>query len=166
MDQSLWQTSELIDIVHSSYMWIQKVLSCGKHCQTMQTRTVSRLRLCGRSWGLKIYVGWNIVRFWKSYICSNKLDVQETNFSFTQFNRIRNHLFGCRIKSRRYSRSWFMGSDYFSPWKQLRTMIERGDPFFALTRITDVSNLEEWSMIWIMLILFPQTSNLRIKKLC
>ena len=35
------------------------------------------------------------MRFWKSYICSNKLDVQETNFSFTQFNRIRNHFFGC-----------------------------------------------------------------------
>ena len=30
---------------------------------------------CGRSWGLNIYFGWNIVRFWKSYTCSNKLDV-------------------------------------------------------------------------------------------
>ena len=27
------------------------------------------------------------MHFWKSNICSNKLDVQETNFSFTQFNR-------------------------------------------------------------------------------
>ena len=71
----------------------------------MQTGTVSRLRFCGRSGGLKIYFGWNIVRFWKSYICSNKLDVQETNFSFTQFNRIRNHLFGCRIEVEWYSRS-------------------------------------------------------------
>ena len=26
--------------------------------------------------------------FWKSYICSNKLDVQETNCCFSQFNRI------------------------------------------------------------------------------
>ena len=32
------------------------------------------------------------MRLWKSYICSNKLDVQETNLGFTQFNRIRNHL--------------------------------------------------------------------------
>ena len=39
--------------------------------------------------------GGTLCVFWKSYICSNKLDVQETNFSFTQFNRIRNHLFGC-----------------------------------------------------------------------
>ena len=29
------------------------------------------------------------MRFWKSYICSNKLEVQETNFSFAHFNRIR-----------------------------------------------------------------------------
>ena len=33
----------------------------------MQAGTVSRLRFCKRSWGLKIYFGWNIVRFWKSY---------------------------------------------------------------------------------------------------
>ena len=37
--------------------------------------------------------------------CSNKLDVQETNFSFTQFNRIRNHFFGCRIEVGWYSHS-------------------------------------------------------------
>ena len=30
----------------------------------------------------------NIVRFWKSYFCSNKLDVQETNCCFSQLNRI------------------------------------------------------------------------------
>ena len=35
-----------------------------------------------------------------------------------------------------------------------------------LTRITHISNLKEWSMIWIMLILFPETSNLLIRKLC
>ena len=29
----------------------------------------------------------------KSYICSNKLDVQETNCCFTQFNKIRNNLY-------------------------------------------------------------------------
>ena len=32
------------------------------------------------------------MRFWKSYICSNKLDVSEANLSFAQFNRIRNHI--------------------------------------------------------------------------
>ena len=57
------------------------------------------------------------LRFWKSYICSNKLDVQETDFSFTQFNRIRNHLFGRWIEIGRYARSWFMRSDRRSSWK-------------------------------------------------
>ena len=57
------------------------------------------------------------MRFWKSYICANKLDVIETNFSFTQFNRIRNHLFGRWIEIGRDSRSRFLESDCFSPWK-------------------------------------------------
>ena len=35
-----------------------------------------------------------------------------------------------------------------------------------LTRFTNASNLREWSMIWIMLILFPQTSNLLTRKFC
>ena len=91
---------------------------------------------------------------------------KKTNFSFTQFNRIRIHFFGCRSEVRRYSRSWFMRSDCFCSWKQLRAMIERGDLLFAFTRLTNASNLREWWIIWIMLILFPQTSNLLIRKLC
>ena len=47
----------------------------------------------------------NIVHFWKSYICSNQLDVQETNCRFAQLNRIRNHFFGCRIEVGWYSRT-------------------------------------------------------------
>ena len=34
------------------------------------------------------------MHFWKSHVRSNQLDVQETNFSFAQFNRIRNHFLG------------------------------------------------------------------------
>ena len=33
MDQSLWQTIMSFDLLHSSYMWVWTVLSCGKHCQ-------------------------------------------------------------------------------------------------------------------------------------
>ena len=43
MDQSLWQTIISFDLLHSSYMWIQTILSSWKHCQTMQVGTVSRL---------------------------------------------------------------------------------------------------------------------------
>ena len=31
VDQSLWQTPESIDLSHSSYMWIETVLPCGKY---------------------------------------------------------------------------------------------------------------------------------------
>ena len=72
---SLWQTIISFVLLHSSCMWIQTVLPCGKHCQTMQTGTVSRLRFCKISWGFKINIRWNIVHFWKSYVCSNQLDV-------------------------------------------------------------------------------------------
>ena len=46
------------------------------------------------------------MHFGKSYICSNELDVQETNCRFAQFNRTRNHLFGRRIEVR-----WFACSE-------------------------------------------------------
>ena len=75
MDQSMWQTIISFDLSHSSHMWLRTLLSCGKHCQTMQIGTVSRVRFCRRCWGLKIYIRWNIVHCWKSYVCSNQLDV-------------------------------------------------------------------------------------------
>ena len=96
MDERLWQTIKSFDILHPSHMRIQTVLSCGKYCQAKQTGTVSRFWLCGRSWRFEIHFWRNIVRFGKSCSCSDKLDVQETNCCFTQFNIIWNHLFGCR----------------------------------------------------------------------
>ena len=74
--------SRLISYIHHTCEYTQ-------HCHVGNNAdwTVSRLRFCRRSWGFKIYIRWNIVHFWKSYVCSNQLDVQETNFSFAQLNR-------------------------------------------------------------------------------
>ena len=47
LDQSLWQTIISFDLLHSSYMWLQTTVSCGKNWHTMQIGTVSRLRFCG-----------------------------------------------------------------------------------------------------------------------
>ena len=77
--------------------------------------------------------------------------------SVSQF-RIRNHLFGFRIEVRRYSHSWFLGSDRCSSWIHEAESKRTGG-------VTNVSNLEEWSMIWIMLI-FPKTFSPQIKKPC
>ena len=117
MYQSLWQTFESIDFIYSSYIRIQTILSCGKYCQTMQTGTVSRLRFCGRSWRFKIHFWRNIMYFWKSYICSNKLDVQETNNSFSQFNRIWNYLTGHWTETGWFACPGIMGSNCLCLWK-------------------------------------------------
>ena len=98
MDQSVWQTIISFDLSHSSYMSKQTILSYGKHCETMQVGTVSRLRFCGRSWGSTIYIRWRLFQ-------------SETNFSFAQFNRIRNDFLGRMIEVGRYTHTWFMGSD-------------------------------------------------------
>ena len=72
---SMWQTNFSFDLLHSLHKWIQTILSCGKHCKTVQIGTVSRLRLCRRSLGFKIDIRWNIVHFRKPHVCSNELDV-------------------------------------------------------------------------------------------
>ena len=58
------------------------------------------------------------MRFWMSYTRSNKLDVQETNSCFSQFNRIRNDILGRRIEVGRVACSGTMGSNCFCSWKQ------------------------------------------------
>ena len=64
------------DFTYSSYEWIQTILSCGKYCWAMQIGTVSGFWFCGRAWGFqKSTSGGTLCVFWKSYICSNKLDV-------------------------------------------------------------------------------------------
>ena len=103
----------MISYIHHTCEYKQycHVRNTAKQCRL---GLFSRLRFCRRSWGLKIYIRWNIVHFWKSYVCFNQLDVYGTNFSFAQFNRIRNHFFGCRIEIGRDSRPRFTGSD---SWK-------------------------------------------------
>ena len=56
-------------------------------------------------WRLKINIRRCLVHFQTSHVCANKLDVQETDFSFTQFHRSWNHFSRCRFKHGRYSRS-------------------------------------------------------------
>ena len=102
-----------VDLLHSIHEWIQTVLSCGKHGTTMQIRTVSKLWLCRRSWRLEIDFSWYVVRIRKSHVCSNKLDVQETDMSLTQFNRVWNCFSGCRFAHGRHSRAWSLGFDYW-----------------------------------------------------
>ena len=129
----------------------------------MQTGTVSRLRFCRKSWGFKIHFWRNIVRCWKSYIYSNKLDVQETNCCFSQLNRIWNHLVGHWIEIGWFARSRTLGSNCFCSLEIfLVFQIDRGN---MRVMITNVISLTRKSMWWETLILFFQMSNPRVKKL-
>ena len=102
-------------------------LLCWWHCKTMQAGTVSRLRLILRTRNPHFWR--NIVRSWKSYSCSNMLDVQETNCCFSKFNRIRNHLSRRWIEIRLHSCSRFVGSDCFLYLEtQFRFLKDRGNP--------------------------------------
>ena len=106
--------------------------------------------------------GGTIVRFWKSYICSNKLECARNKLPFSQqFNRIWDYLFGYRIEIWWVACSGVMGSNCFCFLEAcLRFQIEQGD----LLMLKETKNLKGRSMWWRILILFPQTSNLRVKK--
>ena len=52
--------------------------------------------------------------FGKSNICTNKLDVQETDFSFTQLNRSRDNISWCRFTHGWNTSSWSLGFGYRS----------------------------------------------------
>ena len=69
----------------SSYKWIRAMLLCGKHSTAMQTLIVSRLWFCRRPWRLKINIRRGLVFFGSHTFFASTLDVQETDFSFTQF---------------------------------------------------------------------------------
>ena len=130
----------------------------------MRIGTVSRLRFCKRSWGFKNHFRWNIVYFRKPRVRSNQLDVWETNFGFAQFNRIRHHFFGCRIKDGWKTPHLISGiwSSQFFTGARTR-MIKFGETRRNLQR---ERKFMESLMIFTMLILFPQTWILFVRKLC
>ena len=123
--------------------------------------TVSTLWLRGRSWGFKIHFWRNTVYFfWKAYICSNKLDVKETNCCFSQFNWIWNHLFGRWIEIRLVACSGVMGFYCFCLWKHDSYYRKNGATCWQWKK----TNVKGRSTFWIILIAFPPTSNLLIRK--
>ena len=85
MDQSLWQTIISFDFLYSSYMWMQTILLCGKHCQTIKAGTVSRHWFRGRSWRFEVHFWMNTVHFWShtfvplSWMCKKQTAVSHSS---------------------------------------------------------------------------------------
>ena len=100
-------------VIAPDHMWIQAMLFGGKHSTTLQIRIVSRLWFCRRSRRLEVNIRRNSVYFRNSHVRTNKLDVQETDFSFTQLYGSWNYFSRCRFTHGWDSRSRSLG---FSDW--------------------------------------------------
>ena len=74
--------------------YIHHTSECKQYCHVGNTAKQCRLGLfqdsdfAGDHEDSKSTSGGTLCVLWKSYVCSNKLDVQETNCCFSQFNRI------------------------------------------------------------------------------
>ena len=117
MNSSMWQTigtNNFLHSFHSFHKWLPPTLSCGKCGSTMSIWTISRFRLCKRSWRLYINIKRSFVHFWESYICTEQLDVQEANDSVYQLHRIRDHIVGCWFAYGWFTCARLVGVGYWS----------------------------------------------------
>ena len=161
MDESMLQTMMSFDLLHLSYMLIQTVLPRGKHGTALSIGIVPRLEDSKSTLG-RLLCSSDVEHLFQSVGCArNKLQ----SLTVQQIHKIISLDAGLRLYG-------FSPLLIYGIWSlqfletRLRTMIERWNPLFAVTQVTRKCNFEECSMFWIMLTLFPQTSNFRIKKLC
>ena len=125
----------------------------------MQIGTVSRLRFCKRSWGLNIYFWRNIVCLWShtfvpiSWMCKKQTSVSHssTESEISLDAGLWDLIVAVLVNTHQNGET--------RCWTNVKFVLH-------FTRFTNASNLREWSMIWIMLIFFPHTSNLLIRKRC
>ena len=75
--------NRLISYIHHTCEYKQYCYVANKHCQTMQIRTVSRLRFCRRSRRLNINIKWTLVHFRNSHVRANKLNLQRNRLQFS-----------------------------------------------------------------------------------
>ena len=107
MDSGMRQTTSKADILHHANDFRQycHVGNTAQHCRPF----FSTLRLCWWSRRLNVNFRMCLVHFWKSNICTGELDVQETDFSFTFFFRIRSYFVGCWTSNGRVTCSCSLG---------------------------------------------------------
>ena len=121
MDQSLWQKLNTFDLIHSSHIWIQKNCHVGNTAQECRLGLFQDSDFAGDPEDSKSKSGWTLAHIRKSHVRANRLAVQETDFSFTQFNGIWNHCFGCKFTHGWKSSSWSLGFGHKKCFILLRT---------------------------------------------
>ena len=153
--------SRLFSYIHHT-MWIETVLFCGNTAKQCRLGLFQDSDFAGDLEDSKSTSCAKFVRFWKSYICSNKVDVRETNFSFTQFNRIRNH--GLRLDG--IPLLIYVIWLFQSLETQLRNHDRTGKPVVCRDKNHERQQSRGAINVLDHVDLVPQTSNFRIKKLC
>ena len=109
MDQSLWQTIISFDILHSSYMWIQTVLSCGKHFKQCRLGLFQDSDFAGDLEDSKsTSAGTLCISGSHTFVPTIWMCKKQTSVSHSSTE---SEIIG------RDSCSRFMGSDCFCPWK-------------------------------------------------
>ena len=90
MDQSMWQTIISFDFLHhhtSDYKQCCHVGNTSQECWLGFFQDSFKILILLVTWKTQqINIRRNLMHFWKSHVRANKLDVQETDFSFSQFN--------------------------------------------------------------------------------
>ena len=165
--------SLLIPFIHHTWNYKQ-------YCHVGNTAKQCRLwlfqnsRICRRSWGFKIYIRWNIVRFFGSHtfvpiswMCKKQTSVSQSSTDAEIISLDA----GLRLDGISALDLWDLIVAVLGNTNQSHK--ERRDPLWTnvkfvqhLTQVKNENNLKEWSMIWTMLILFLQTSFLLVRKLC
>ena len=137
----------------------------------MQNRIISRFWFCRWLGRFKINIRWTLVYFWKSNICTNKLDVQETDFGLTQLNRSRVYISWCRFTHGWNTSSWSLRFGYgrlslFSNTSKENPKIKheetrRVTPHQTSTPKTKLKIQPNTTILsWVMLVMFRRTRSL------
>ena len=115
VDQSLWQTLGSVDLLYTPHKWFLSNIVMWEIPHNNADWDYSKTQTLLGLWRLRIDFGENLVYLWKSHthVCSRKLDVQDTNFSLTQFYWIWSPFLRCRSAHGRFSRSHSVG---FGDW--------------------------------------------------
>ena len=167
--------ARLISHIHHTCETQTKLL-CGKHSTTLQMRIVSRLWFRRRPWRLEVNIRRNSLHFRKSHVRINKLDVQETDFSFTQFHGHGswNYFSRCRFTHGWDSRSRSLGFSgwsvsFFTKPNQQNQRCKRATGNLSATPQSQKRNrfqLRTPISIWPILITFHQAEHILVPMLC
>ena len=141
--ESLWQNDWIVCILHPSHMWIQTELLCGKYSTTMQAWDCFKTPILQETWKTQNplleehYVFSESHTFVPiSWMCKKQPSVSHSSTE----SEIISLDAGLRLDG--ISRSRFVGSDCFSPWKIIQTHDRTGTTRceWTVTEITGTSS--------------------------